>query len=127
MCIEESKNRIAEYENLIAQERESIAAEIREEKLELSHQQLFDFAKNFRKLSADEVRVVDYLMQQGRVEMSLSEFTNAIGSKYPANISNAVDKLEERGIIHVDRKKKKKYSTMTACYIVDGWINVLLE
>ena len=127
MCIEDSMNRIAEYEGLIAKEREGIAAEIREGKMEVSCQQMFQFAKNFRKLSADEIRIVDYLMRHNHVEMSLSEFSIALESKFPSAISKAIDKLEERGIIHVERKKKNKYSSMQSCSIVEGWINVLLE
>ena len=127
MCIEESMNRIAEYECLIAKEREEIASELREEKMELNRQQIFQFAKNFRKLSADEIRIVDYLMQHNQVEMSISEFTDALNVKFPSAISKAIDKLEERGIIHVERKKKNKYSSMQSCSIVEGWINVLLE
>lgn len=127
MCIEDSMNRIAEYEGLIAKEREGIAAEIREGKMEVSCQQMFQFAKNFRKLSADEIRIVDYLMQNNHVEMSLSEFTIALESKFPSAISKAIDRLEERGIIQVERKKKNKYAPMQSCSIVEGWINVLLE
>ena len=127
MCIEESMNRIAEYECLIAKEREEIASELREEKMELNRQQIFQFAKNFRKLSADEIRIVDYLMQHNQVEMSISEFTDALNVKFPSAISKAIDSLEERGIIHVARKKKNKYSSMQSCSIVEGWINVLLE
>ena len=127
MCIEDSMNRIAEYESLIAKERKEIAAELRDEKIELSCQQMFQFAKNFRKLSADEIRIVDYLMQHNQVEMSVSEFTDALNVKFPSTVSKAIDKLEERGIINVERKKKNKYSSMQSCSIVEGWIKVLLE
>lgn len=133
MCIEDSMNRIAEYETLIEQERESIAMELRETKVELTYQQLFDFAKKFRKLSASEIRVMDYLMEHGRTEMSLADFTRAIGQpdKYAGNIGKAFDGLTEHGIVCVERKKntgkKRRNAPMTACYISDKWLGAFFD
>lgn len=133
MCIEESINRIAEYENLIAKERENIAMELRETKVEVSYQQIFEFAKKFRKLSANEIRIMDYLMENNRAEMSLSDFTKTIGQSigYAGNINKALDELNERGIICVERKEntgtKRRNAPMTACYISDNWVDIMLN
>lgn len=133
MCIEDSMNRIAEYETLIEKERKGIVMELKETKVELTYQQLFDFAKKFRKLSANEIRVINYLMEHGRTEMSLADFTRAIGQpdKYAGNIGKAFDELAERGIVCVERKKdtgkKRRNAPMTACYISDKWVDVFFD
>lgn len=126
MCIEESKRRIAEYEALIAKERESIIAEAMCGKMEIDVRQLLNFGENFSKLSAEKIRIIKHLLQHGRVEATLADFSFTIGSKHPSNVLRSIASLECSGLVEVERVQKERTFPMTAISMADNWIEIML-
>ena len=94
--------------------------------MEFDYQQTYQLMRKFRELGSHEVLIMDYLMQRDYAEIGLNELAEIIG-KHQAPTSRAIRKLEQRGIVHVVRKKPgiSRGNRMVACFIVDGWLHVL--
>lgn len=98
--------------------------------LDLDYQQTYQLMRKFRELGKIEVLIIDYLMSTDVAEVTYSELAKIIG-KDTSNTRKAVQSLENRGIIHVvyksyDDENDCGCGPMVACFIVDGWMHILL-
>lgn len=99
--------------------------------LDLDYQQTYQLMRKFRELGKVEVLIMDYLMQRRYAEVTYSELGKIIG-KDTSNTRKAVQNLENRGIVHIVHKSYDDENDcgcgpMVACFIVDGWMHILLE
>ena len=98
------------------------------------YQKTYKFARAFYELNPLEVEIMDYLFQYDIVEMSINKLAKAIG-KDVSNIRKALIKLNNRGIVCIVNKYTEdelkenniKHNTVEAMYIVDNWIDNLLN
>lgn len=86
--------------------------------------------RKFRELGKIEVLIMDYLMNTDVAEVTYSELGKII-DKDTSNTRKAVQRLENRGIVHVvyksyDDENDCGCGPMVARFIVDGWMHILL-
>lgn len=98
--------------------------------LDLDYKQTYQLMRKFRELGKIEVLIMDYLMSTDVAEVTYSELGKIIG-KDASNTRKAVQRLENRGIVHVvyksyDDENDCGCGAMVACFIVDGWMHILL-
>ena len=99
------------------------------------YKQTYNLMRKFNELSATEIRIMDYLMQTDVAKLTYSELTEVIGldkRKMVSNVRKAILHLQKIGIVCIVNKytedERKAYSNpMTACFIVDGWMDNLLN
>lgn len=98
--------------------------------LDLDYQQTYQLMRKFQEIGKIETLIMDYLMQRSYAEVTYTELGEIIG-KDSSNTRKAIKRLENRGIVHIvyesyDEEKDCGCGAMTACFIVDGWMHILL-
>lgn len=99
------------------------------------YKQTYNLMRKFNELSVTEIRIMDYLMQTDVSELTYSELTEAIGldkKKMVSNVRKAILHLQELKIVCIvnkysDVECKAHSNPMRACFIVDGWMDNLLN
>ena len=99
------------------------------------YKQTYRLMRKFASLSINEIRIIDYLMQTDVAELTYSGLTEAIGldkKKAVSNVRKAVLHLQELGIVcivnkYAENERKASSNPMTACFVVDGWMDNFLE
>lgn len=100
-----------------------------------NYKDTYALMRKFHALGITEVRIMDYLMGRDYAELTYSELTEAIGldkKKAVSNVRKAALHLQELGIVCIKNKYKegecKAHSNpMKGCFIVDGWMDTLLN
>lgn len=99
-----------------------------------SYKQTYELMRKFYNLGVNEVRIMDYLMDKDVVKVSYSELTENLGmdKKLVSNIRKAVLHLQKLGLIcvvnrYLEDENKTYTNPMIACFIVDGWLDNLLN
>ena len=100
-----------------------------------NYKETYNLMRKFYNLGVNEVRIMDYLMQTDVAELTYSELTEAIGldrKKMVSNVRKAILHLHELNIVCVVNKYeegecKANSNPMKACFIVDGWMDNLLN
>lgn len=99
------------------------------------YKQTYSLMRKFSEFSTNEIRIMDYLMQTDVAELTYSELTEAIGldkKKMVSNVRKAILHLQELKVVCIVNKYTESgceavYSPMKACFIVDGWMDNLLN
>lgn len=100
-----------------------------------SYKNTYKLMRKFYNLGASEVRIMDYLMERYVAEITYSKLTEEIGLDKKTMVSNvrkAVLHLQELKLVCVVNKYaedecKAHSNPMKACFIVDGWMDNLLN
>ena len=99
-----------------------------------NYREMYKLLRNFHELGKTEVGIMDYLMQRDIYYGGFTDLTKAIGYDrgYESNLRKAMLRLEKAGFIHIVRKyyedeAKGRRNSMTACFIIDGWMDLLLK
>lgn len=96
------------------------------------YEQLFELMVRYSHLGVVERKIIEYLFPHELVKMARNELAKAIGSD-KRDVGKMVDKLEQRGIIHIIRKysdedaQNHSDNPMIGCYIIEGWLENLLR
>jgi len=92
------------------------------------YEQMFVLMVNYSRLPSVERKIIEYLFPYDIVNITRSELSSAIRSD-KSDVGKAVNSLEQRGIIHVVRKynDNRKVNPMIGCFIVEGWLNNLIN
>ena len=99
------------------------------------YKQTYNLMRKFNELSVTEIRIMDCLMQTDIAKLTYSKLTEAIGldkKKMVSNVRKSILHLQELGIVCIVNKYaegecKARSNPMTACFIVDGWMDNLLN
>ena len=100
-----------------------------------NYKDTYKLMRKFYNLGANEVRIMDYLMERDVAEITYSKLTEEIGLDKKTMVSNvrkAVLHLQELKLVCVINKYagdecKANSNPMKACFIVDGWMDNLLK
>lgn len=108
--------------------KEKIAQCIKDAYDAYDYEQMFALMVNYSHLPNVERKIIEYLFPYDTVDVTRAELASAIHSD-KSDVGKAVSSLEQRGIIHVVRKynDNRKVNPMTGCFIVEGWLNHLIN
>lgn len=92
------------------------------------YEQMFILIVNYSRLPNVERKIIEYLFPYDIVNITRSELASTIHSD-KSDVGKAVNSLEQRGIIHVIRKynDNRKVNPMIGCFIIEGWLNNLIN
>ena len=102
----------------------------------MNYKNTYKLMRNFYNLGINEVRIIDYLMDKEVEITTYCRLTRSLGlevSKHSPNIRKAMLHLQELGIVCIvneydeEESKKHKSNPMRACFLIDGWMESLLE
>ena len=99
---------------------------------------IFLLMKNYQKLNPQKTSIINFLHECDVFEGGYTDLAEAMGiaKKNAPNIRKALIKLDEMGIVCIVRQPSAIYdddgnvvksAPMKACFLVDGWMNVLLN
>lgn len=96
--------------------------------MKFDYQNVWQLMKAYRSLTKQEAMIMEYLWNNG-AEITYSKLAKELNID-ASNIRKALLHMEEIGIICIvrkyNKKEHKKNNSMTACFIVDGWMDNLL-
>lgn len=95
-----------------------------------NYQQIYELMKKFYELDGIQVRIIEHLMKEGYVKAKYSELTEDLGfdkAKMSSNVRKSLIRLHELGIVYIVYKDTKISHPMEACYLVDNWMENLLN
>lgn len=95
----------------------------------------YKLMRKFYNLGANEVRIMDYLMERDYAEITYSKLTEEIGLDKKTMVSNvrkAILHLQELKLVcvvnkYTEEECKTNSNPMKSCFIVDGWMDNLLK
>lgn len=91
----------------------------------------YTLMRKFHDLGKNEVSIMDYLFQTDVYEGTYSDLAKETGIDV-SNLRKCVNHLESLGIVYIvhkyyeDEVEEGAYNPMKACFIVDGWMHILL-
>lgn len=102
----------------------------------LSYNEIYELCKKFRELGKLEAEILDFLWFNENHNMTYTSLARMLGKNDNAisNVRKAVINLYNRGIIFADCyvvddnwEDTEKTKPITHCYLVDGWMEILLH
>lgn len=91
------------------------------------YEKSFEIMKRFARLPKIERNIVELLFEHDSLDCTYSSLANMLKMDIP-NVRNALLHLEKLGVVYIVKEKThKRYKPMVACFLIDDWMNYLLQ
>lgn len=109
--------------------------------MQYNYQETFELMKAYHSLGEPENKIIQYLMKMDYFEGNYVELAKEINMEQ-GNLRNFLLYLDALGIVNIvrskyidevkqyirkDRRKASTHNKMKACYLVDGWMDILVN
>lgn len=94
----------------------------------LSYNDSFNLMRAYSGLAKLDRDIIEKLFEVGTMDCTYSSLAKDLDADV-ANVRKSILRLEQLGVVYIVKKvsHRKQYKPMVACFLIDGWMDHLLE